>query len=373
MPAVKPIFVYNIDMMSPIYVLIVEDAVDLGKMLKSSIQALSEDLSINIVPSAEEGFLEAGRHEIHLLVTDFRLPGISGLELVRRVRKRHPKVKVILTSAVVDDQLKQEANELKVDQYLLKPVDLPLFVSAVKTALNITTAEPVLPAEPPKSPEKPSKPAREEPDEDLGKVLSTLRDELHAFTTMLVDERGHITARSGDIPVPTFELEFLPQLMSAISAGQKAARLLESPRQESVQVYSGRSFDLLISPLVDLCLLTATRPSKTTAALFEAGEKVLIARNHLFEIMGTPLVVPAQVKQASRAGTNPVDLGAAPGQNDQELETLLKNANKVKKEEADQFWEKPSVEPEIDLGNPNVITYEQAKKMGLDIKKEEKK
>lgn len=359
--------------MSPIYVLIVEDAVDLGKMLKSSIQPLSEDLSINVVPSAEEGFLEAGRHEIHLLVTDFRLPGISGLELVRRVRKRHPKVKVILTSSVVDDQFKQEANDLKVDQYLLKPVDLPLFVSAVKNSLNIASTEPVITTESPKPAEKPAKPVKEEPGEDLGKVITSLKDDLHAIAALLVDERGHITARSGELPTPTFEAEMLPQLMGVIAAGEKAARLLESPRQESIQVYSGRSYDLLISPLADICLLVATRPSKTTAALFEAGEKVLVARNHLFELLGTPMTVPSDLKASTKTTGGTGDMNLEPGPSDEALETILSKAGKVKKEEADDFWEKPAVEPEIDLGNPNVITYEQAKKMGLEIKKEDKK
>ncbi len=355
--------------MSPIYVLIVEDAADLGKMLKSSIQALSEDLSINVVPSAEEGLIEAGRHEIHLLVTDFRLPGISGLEMVRRVRKRHSNVKVILTSSVVDAQFKQEADDLKVDQYLQKPVDLPLFVSAVKNALNITSTEPLIPVESAKPAEKPAKPVKEEPSEDIGKVLSSLHDDLHAVSVLLVDERGHITARSGELPSPTFETDMLPQLMGAIASGEKAARLLESPRQESVQAYSGRTFDLLVSPLADNCLLAATRPSKTTGALFEAAEKVMIARNHLFDLLGTPLTMPSESKSASNPANTPGELNGEPGPSDKELESLLKNAGKVKKEEADEFWEKPEVEPEVDLGNPNVITYEQAKKMGLDIKK----
>ena len=101
-----------------IHCLIVEDATDLGRELKGAIQDLSTDLSIMAAPSAEEGILEMGRHSIDLLVTDFRLPGISGLELVKRVQRKCPGVKVILTTAFLDTQLEKEAEDLRVSQVI---------------------------------------------------------------------------------------------------------------------------------------------------------------------------------------------------------------------------------------------------------------
>ena len=41
-----------------------------------------------VVPSAEEALLESGLNTPDLLVADIRLPGISGLELVQKIRKR---------------------------------------------------------------------------------------------------------------------------------------------------------------------------------------------------------------------------------------------------------------------------------------------
>ena len=62
-------------------ILIVDDALDLGRLWQAAIKAAAPELEIVVVPSAEEALLEANYHSIDLLITDIRLPG----ELVGRV------------------------------------------------------------------------------------------------------------------------------------------------------------------------------------------------------------------------------------------------------------------------------------------------
>jgi CheY-like chemotaxis protein len=54
------------------HVLIVDDALDLGRLLQSALATLDIKVKTVVVPSAEEAILEAAHHPIDLLVTDIR-------------------------------------------------------------------------------------------------------------------------------------------------------------------------------------------------------------------------------------------------------------------------------------------------------------
>ncbi len=63
-------------------VLIVDDAIDLGRLLQDAVKTAHPEVPILVVPSAEEALLEFSRLTVDLLITDIRLPGMSGLELI---------------------------------------------------------------------------------------------------------------------------------------------------------------------------------------------------------------------------------------------------------------------------------------------------
>src|SRR5512136_415475 len=113
--------------------LIVDDALDLGRLLQAALKMMAPDMPTVVVPSAEEAMLEATREPpIDLLVTDIRLPGMTGLELVKKIRTRIPGLKVIMITGMTDDNLVDQARELKVDEFLFKPMDISEFVDAAK-------------------------------------------------------------------------------------------------------------------------------------------------------------------------------------------------------------------------------------------------
>ena len=70
--------------MSSYHILIVDDQKDIRRVLVSGLQTLGQKLDVIEVPSAEEAMLLAPRRTFDLIVTDVRLPGISGLDLVKR-------------------------------------------------------------------------------------------------------------------------------------------------------------------------------------------------------------------------------------------------------------------------------------------------
>ncbi len=230
-----------------LHVLIVEDTIDLGKELKGAILDLSADLSITAAPSAEEGILEMGRHNIDLLVTDFRLPGISGLELVRRVQRKCPGAKIILTTAIVDAQLEKEAEDLQVSQVLKKPVDLAEFRKSVSVCLGFKTDVTSPPVTVPKTefPQKKETAAGRDEDQ-LSKALFKLHQTLKARCTMWMDSEGGIDKAFGDLPVDLPRDVIRQAAQKAASASRELGSLILSPRKVSTIYHPGISSDFLI-------------------------------------------------------------------------------------------------------------------------------
>ena len=83
-------------------VLIVDDQKDVSRLLRSALETIEHELLVVEAPSGEEAILEATRTKVDLLISDFRLPGITGVELMKKFRVRNPDCKVILITGVSD-------------------------------------------------------------------------------------------------------------------------------------------------------------------------------------------------------------------------------------------------------------------------------
>jgi len=70
------------------------------------------------------------------VVSDLRMPGMDGLELLRAVRKGHPHLAFLLVTAVDDVRLGVQAMKEGADDYLLKPLNLEVVAVALNHALE---------------------------------------------------------------------------------------------------------------------------------------------------------------------------------------------------------------------------------------------
>jgi DNA-binding response OmpR family regulator len=87
-------------------------------------------------PPAKKRLLESGRHKIDLLITDYMLPGISGVELMHKVRARHPEVKTIFITGMTDKKKRDEMLNAGALAIFDKPVPIADFLDVVERGLG---------------------------------------------------------------------------------------------------------------------------------------------------------------------------------------------------------------------------------------------
>src|SRR5512140_3543162 len=93
----------------PPSILLVDDQRDILRLLHSTLDTLkNKDLEVIEAPSGEEALLEVGRRKIDLLVTDYLLPGMTGIELMHKMRAKMPDVRVIIISGMTDRKARDE-------------------------------------------------------------------------------------------------------------------------------------------------------------------------------------------------------------------------------------------------------------------------
>lgn len=354
-------------------VLIVDDSIDVGRVLKQSLELVSKDLVVSLVPSAEEAMLDSSISKIDLLVADIRLPGISGFELTTKLKRRSPDLKVILISGLPDSELKTKAIDAGAAFFFRKPISTDQFIEAASQCLNLEIEaknEVVVDAMPVVG------------TDGLGEFLSDLRKDLDAFSVILLDTRGQIVMRAGEPPVAGFEDMMIPALINLEGSAQKLTRLMGHLTASGVSAYHGTGYDLVLSPMQDYSLVLFTKPGKSDARMTLAVGEALVAKTELLKKLqsnvmaaeapnvmaelfdpsvSTPLIdVETQEQpELSEETEEPVDLG--------ELEEVFsKNGQEVKKEDADHFWEKVAARKRSTGSlNPDTITYNQARKLGL--------
>jgi CheY-like chemotaxis protein/anti-sigma regulatory factor (Ser/Thr protein kinase) len=118
--------------------------VDDERALKTALaKALRQDgYEVLLADSAEEALVAAEQHAIDLLLTDVRMPGTDGLELLRALRERQPWVAAIVMTAYGSVQSVIEAMRLGASDFLTKPFKLAALRHAVACALAARPARP---------------------------------------------------------------------------------------------------------------------------------------------------------------------------------------------------------------------------------------
>ena len=101
--------------------LIVEDEKPIREKIVNNVEWAANDYQIYQAANGFKAFEIMRDEDIDIVVTDIKMPKISGIELIRKTRKLTSTVKVIIISGHAEFEYAQQSIRLGVDEYLLKP------------------------------------------------------------------------------------------------------------------------------------------------------------------------------------------------------------------------------------------------------------
>ncbi len=120
--------------MEKIKVMLVDDEEAFVTTLSDRIQR--RDFSSSVAFTGEQALQIVDDQVPDVMILDLKMPGIGGMEVLRRVKKAYPRVKVIILTGHGSEQDKKEALSLGAFCYLQKPVKIDELARQIINAHN---------------------------------------------------------------------------------------------------------------------------------------------------------------------------------------------------------------------------------------------
>lgn len=115
-----------------IKILLVDDEQEFVNTLSERIQM--REIGANVALNGEQALEFVDNEVPDVMVLDLRMPGIDGIEVLRRVKKQYPKVQVIILTGHGSEKDEEEAKRLGAFDYLQKPVEVDTLVTRIRKA-----------------------------------------------------------------------------------------------------------------------------------------------------------------------------------------------------------------------------------------------
>ncbi len=97
-----------------------------------------EPYQVMVADSAEAGMAILEKHDVGVVVSDERMPGVTGAVFLAQVRERFPKtVRIMLTGQATLEAVVHAINEGQIYRYLAKPIKNDDLTTSIRTALQV--------------------------------------------------------------------------------------------------------------------------------------------------------------------------------------------------------------------------------------------
>ncbi len=379
-------------------ILLVDDQRDVTRLLRAALETLGQNYVIVEAPSGEEALLEIGRGGADLVVVDVRLPGISGLDVVKRLRRANTQAQVIIISGASNPQIEMEAMNLGALAFLKKPISMDTFLPVAQRGLGEQAAEPQTALET----EQPA----------IADRLSTLRRDLGANAVFLVDMQARISVRAGDVTQIDMD-PVVADVIAAMGSALKVSNLLGGLIPSNVLFFDGDEFDVYAANVGQyytiVIIYDGDRGAGQMGPVMRYGRQCADDLLNSLVMLGVKMDAPSPISFAPRPSPAPVapppvsaaprpapapakpapaarptsvaapakpapepaPAAAAPAKplTEAELKALDEAMKKIKAQDANSFWDSLEEEPEAADFRPGAISLEDAEKLGLVEKK----
>lgn len=351
--------------------------------MRANLEALEMDLDLVDVPSGEEAIVEVVGTGIDLLIADVGLPGLSGIELFRKLKTTYPDMHVIIITGLDDEEIHQEIANSGAEAFFFKPLKMPEFLNAVRLTMGLDPVDEEEPEELIKLTKKPLHP-------DITERIADLRGELGAISILVIEESGVIAGETGIVPDTIYESHVMPLLLKTFSTTNKISYYLGKENPDSVWYFSGEKYDLFWSHInTQYGMMIITNSVTQNNDLTWVLTTVSLAINEVTDIIqglgnnSTPETKTTakesepnnQTKKETFQATK-VNLPKDPSNGRKKnpaKSTLNISTAKIKpvdlevgENEVHEFWKAATLEEEIQrFDSPDSLSFEQAQKLGF--------
>lgn len=108
--------------MSAMRILLIDDEPDFLDLMSKRLGRRGVDLAV--APDGEQGLAAAANDEFDVIILDVRMPGMDGIEVLRRLREIHIRAEVLLLTGHASLEAARQGLELGAFDYLIKPVSI---------------------------------------------------------------------------------------------------------------------------------------------------------------------------------------------------------------------------------------------------------
>ncbi len=121
-------------------VLLIEDELNLQADIKTHLE--SEDYIVDTSADGNEGYFFATEYPLDAAIVDIGLPGMSGIEIIKKLREDGNTLPILILTARSRWQEKVEGLEAGADDYLVKPFQMEELLARVRALLRRATGSP---------------------------------------------------------------------------------------------------------------------------------------------------------------------------------------------------------------------------------------
>jgi DNA-binding response OmpR family regulator len=115
--------------------LIVDDEAEICEFLKSFFE--DRDFKVAIAHNGAEALQQVERFGPEIVLLDIQMPGMDGLQTLKKMKEDYPRLKVIMVTAVETQEKIEEAMRLGADNYITKPLSLEYLEKDVQDKIHL--------------------------------------------------------------------------------------------------------------------------------------------------------------------------------------------------------------------------------------------
>jgi two-component system, response regulator, stage 0 sporulation protein F len=116
-------------------IVLVDDELDVRIILRRMLATIAEGYELVTVGSGAAALAEIATRSVPLLVTDYNMQGMNGLELAQKVKAAAPTTTVVMLTAYATPELHKRGQTAGIDYLMAKPFALEQLEAIVREAL----------------------------------------------------------------------------------------------------------------------------------------------------------------------------------------------------------------------------------------------